>query len=388
MSVWTIHDMHDVLFGVDSRLQLGEKLKGYGATKVLLFHDEVMGPLGYVDELVKIIKDAGMDVVTYKGAPGEPNSDNVDKVVEFARAEKIDAMVGLGGGAAMDTTKLAGKVIANGGKTTDYLGGYTAIAAGSKKFSPMILLPTTSGTGSEVSYGLMCQNNDNGVKTFALHPATLAIIDPTYTFKLPPAVTAFTGIDAFCHCAECLCNSVAMPNYLADAIAREGMRLSFKYLPKVFDNPDDVEARTMMSAAAMLGGQAITLRKTSIGHAVSNQLSDNYHTPHGIGTSVGIDVQARYNVKGDPGTTRIWAECMGIACPEDADMEAVGNEVVAKLEALLKKVGLKNMKQMDIPESFCDMIADNVAKDKKWAIVPNPPDFDLLRKVIKESYDY
>ncbi len=388
MSTWQIHDLHDVLFGIDSRLQLGEKLKGYGATKVLLFHDEAMKPLGYVDELVKVVKDAGVDIVTYQGAPGEPKSGNVDAVVAFAKEEQIDAIVGLGGGAAMDTAKLAGKVLANGGKTTDYLGGYTALGTGNKLFSPMILLPTTSGTGSEVSYGLMCENENNGVKTFTLHPATLAIIDPWYTFKLPAAVTAFTGIDSFCHCAECLCNSAAMPNWMADAIAKEGMRMSYQYLPKAYETPEDEEARARMSLAAMLGGQAITLRKTSIGHAVANQLSDNYHFPHGVGCSVGIDVQARYNVLGDPDTTRIWAECMGIPCDADADMTAVGNIVVEKVEELLKRVGLKNMKELGVEESFCDVIADNVAKDKKWAIVPNPPDFDLLRKVIKESYDY
>lgn len=388
MSMQSIHDLHDALFGMDSRFQTGEKLKEYGAMRVLLLHDEAMKPLGHADELEEIIRKAGIEVCMYQMAPGEPDSDNVQLVVEFALKHKIDGIVGLGGGACMDTAKLVGKTIANGGRVVDYLGGYTAIGSGSKRFNPIVLLSTTSGTGSEVSYGLMTKNVETGKKIFAVHPGTLAILDPYYTIKLPKSVTAFTGIDAFCHSAECLCNSVAMPNWMADIMSIKSIELVMKYLPIAYDDGENLEARSAMSYAAMLGGYAITLRKTTFGHAIANQLSDKYHFPHGIGVSCGIAAVARYNVTGDPASTKLWAPAMGIACPENADLEQVGRQVVEKLDAMQKHIGLKNMKELGVEESFLDVIVDNVAADKKWAIVPNPPKFELVREVLKKSYDY
>lgn len=385
---WKIHDLHDAIFGVDSRKQAGEILKGLGGTKALLVCGPNIHALGYPEELIGILKEAGIETVLYVKEEGEPTGDMVNKGVAIAREEKIDAIVGLGGGSSMDTAKMIGKVLANDAqRAEDLLGGYTALNVGTKVFSPVLLLSTTAGTGSEVSWGLMCENMDNLKKTFSVHPATYAIIDPTYYTTLPKEITATCGMDSLAHSLESLCNSVAMPHPLADMYCREGISASCKGMVAAYNDPNDIEARSYMAYAAMIGGSAITLRKTNLGHAVSNQLVDYYHFSHGVAVSIGLMAQLMYNIEKDPVSSALIAPCMGIACPEDADRKAVGQAIYDKIFKMQKDMGVKNMKELNVPEEFCDTIAENVSKDKKWAIVPNPPDFDYLRVVLHQIWD-
>lgn len=385
---WKIHDLHDAIFGVDSRKQAGEILKSLGGTKALLVCGPNINALGYPEELIGILKESGIETVLYVKDEGEPTGDMVNKGVAIARAEKIDAIVALGGGSSMDTAKMIGKVLANNAeRAEDLLGGYTALNVGTKVFSPVLLLSTTAGTGSEVSWGLMCENMDNLKKTFSVHPGTYAILDPTYYTTLPKDITATCGMDSLAHSLESLCNSVAMPHPLADMYCREGISASCKGMVAAYNDPNDIEARSYMAYAAMIGGSAITLRKTNLGHAVSNQLVDYYHFSHGVAVSVGLMAQLMYNIEKDPVSSSLIAPCMGIECPEGADLKAVGQKIYDKIYKMQKDMGVKNMKELNVPEEFCDTIAENVSKDKKWAIVPNPPDFDYLRVVLHQIWN-
>lgn len=385
---WKIHDLHEAIFGVDSRKQAGEILKSLGGTKALLVCGPNINALGYPEELIGILKEAGIETVLYVKDEGEPTGDMVNKGVAIARAEKIDSIVALGGGSSMDTAKMIGKVLANNaGRAEDLLGGYTALNVGTKVFSPVLLLSTTAGTGSEVSWGLMCENMDNLKKTFSVHPGTYAILDPTYYTTLPKEITATCGMDSLAHSLESLCNSVAMPHPLADMYCREGISASCKGMVAAYNDPNDIEARSYMAYAAMIGGSAITLRKTNLGHAVSNQLVDYYHFSHGVAVSVGLMAQLMYNTEKDPVSSSLIAPCMGIECPEGADLKEVGQKIYDKIYKMQKDMGVKNMKELNVPEEFCDTIAENVSKDKKWAIVPNPPDFDYLRVVLHQIWN-
>lgn len=385
---WKIHDLHDAIFGVDSRKQAGEILKSLGGTKALLVCGPNINALGYPEELIGILKEAGIETVLYVKDEGEPTGDMVNKGVAIARAEKIDSIVALGGGSSMDTAKMIGKVLANNaGRAEDLLGGYTALNVGTKVFSPVLLLSTTAGTGSEVSWGLMCENMDNLKKTFSVHPGTYAILDPTYYTTLPKEITATCGMDSLAHSLESLCNSVAMPHPLADMYCREGISASCKGMVAAYNDPNNIEARSYMAYAAMIGGSAITLRKTNLGHAVSNQLVDYYHFSHGVAVSVGLMAQLMYNTEKDPVSSSLIAPCMGIECPEGADLKEVGQRIYDKIYKMQKDMSVKNMKELNVPEEFCDTIAENVSKDKKWAIVPNPPDFDYLRVVLHQIWN-
>lgn len=385
---WTIHNIHDGAFGMGCRVKVADYLQEFGARNTILIYDHIMRELGYLSEMEEIIASSGAICHSYQAQGEEPTSSGVDAFVSFCREHHADAIVALGGGSTMDTAKLTGKVLANGGSVLDYLGGYTELSVGNRVFQPIICVPTTAGTGSESCWGIMCLNEATGIKTYTRHPVTRAVVDPYYCMKLPAYITAYTGMDALAQCAECLVNTYAMPNRMADMLSREGLAAAIEYLPRAVHDPDDETAREMMCWSAMVSGYAITLRKTSSGHAIANQISDHYHLPHGVGVSCGMAALARYNVTGDPKTTRIWAPYFGVACSEGSDMQTVGEAVVRKLDALQKDIGMQSMKALGIPESFCDEAAERISRDKKWEIVPNAPDFALLRQCLHASWDY
>lgn len=223
MATWKVHDLHDAIYGVDSRKQTGELLKGFDAKKALLVVGPNIRPL-YADEMVGILADAGIETVIYEKAEGEPTGDMVNLGVKIARENGIDSIVAIGGGSSCDTAKMIGKVLANNAeRAEDLLGGYTALNVGNNVFKPVILLSATAGTGSEVSYGLMCENMDNLKKTFCIHPGTIGIIDPVYHITQPKDITACCGMDSLAHSLESLCNSVAMPNMHADMYCKEAL---------------------------------------------------------------------------------------------------------------------------------------------------------------------
>lgn len=384
---WKIHDLHDGIFGLDTRKQTGEILKGYGASRVLVVCGPNIKKLGYADELVDILTDAGIESVVYVKSEGEPTGDMVNKGAAIARENKVNGIVGLGGGSSMDTAKMIGKVLANdAGRAEDLLGGYTALNVGSKKYEPVLLLSTTAGTGSEVSYGLMCENMDNLKKTFCIHSGTYAVIDPYYHRTQPKDITACCGLDALAHSLESLCNSSAMVNPLADMYCKEGIRATWDNLYRAYSDPDDIEARSGMAYAAMIGGSAITLRKTNLGHAISNQLVDYYHFSHGVAVSIGLIAQVKYNIEKDPASSALIGPCMGIHVDGSSDLKAVGREIYERIHKLSRDMGVKNMSELGVPEEFCDTIADNVSKDTKWTIVPNPPDFEYLRVILHQIW--
>ena len=384
-----IREVRDAVISKDARKCTGEKLLKYGCSRALLLYDKVMGESGYAAELEQIIKASDIEVFPYCVADGEPTSSETDKILDYFNAVKADGIVALGGGSTIDSAKIVGKVIANGGRTIDYLEGYaTAFTKGTKRFSPIIGMPTTGGTGAEVCWGFMCDNEENGIKTFGVNPCTMAIVDPIYSLSVPPYITAFTGMDALAQCAESLCNTYAIPNPLCDIFCREGLSIAWKYLPVAVREPDNLEARQKMLWAATLSGYVLNMRKTHLGHAVANQISDAYHLPHGVGTGCGLAVQARYNALKSPEIIKVWAPLFGVDCPDDADMKVVGAEVVKAIDDFQKEIGLHTMKELGISKDFCDLAADNIAKDKKWLVVPNPPDFDAVRTALHESWDY
>lgn len=384
-----VHDIHDAYFGENARLETGRALVSGGCTKALILYDRAMKAPGFVSELEEIIEKSYIETASYEIPDGESRSSEVDRIVEFFRENGCDGIAALGGGSTIDYAKMTGKVLANGGKATDYLGGYTtAYTTGTKRFSPVIGIPTTGGTGSESCWGLMCLNEDNGKKTFAVHPCSLAICDPVYSVSMPAYVTAFSGMDALAQCAESLCNTHAIKNAFADCLCREGAALAYKYLPIAVKEPENLLAREKMLEAAFYSGYVLSMRKSSIGHSLANQISDAFHQPHGVGVGCGMAVQARYNVKGAPEITKVWAPLFGVDCPDGADLEAVGLEIMRRIDELQHEIGMKNMKALGIPKEFCATAADNIAGDTKWKIVPNPPDFDLLRQCIFDAWDY
>lgn len=384
MATWLNEMIPAALFGVDARLETGKKLKGYGCKRVLLFADELMVQMKFADELVKCINDEGIEAEIFEVKMGEPTAQRCDAAYEELKDKEFDGVVGLGGGATMDLTKVVCKLFANGGKTDDYMG--YGNPAGNTNYAPLIELPTTAGTGSEVNTGAMCTSS-NGNKGAVAQLATLAIIDPVYTYSVPAAVTAFTGVDALGHLTENLFNTENQEQLISDMMAMRGIETVFKWLPEAYKDGSNKEARKQMSYAALLGGYCMRVRKLTFGHSMANQFSDKYHLPHGICAGLGLAAVVRYGVQNIPSFTRQLACALGIAVPENGDLKEVGAQIVKKYDELLKSLGMKSMKEHGMEKEFIETMVENIKGDTKWKIM-TPPDFDLMKQAMYDAYDY
>lgn len=382
MSIWNINVNCGIVFGEDSRLTVGEKLKSYGASTALLLYDMAMEQFGYKSELEKAITDADIKVISYQVEEGEPAAQKTDRAYEFVKDQGVDAIVAVGGGSTMDTGKMIGKLLANGGRTRDY---QNVPNVGINVFRPIITLPSTAGTGAELTPYLTCATEDGKKGGVGNTPVTCAIVDPVLTYELPKAVTANTGIDALCHAAEVLCNCTCIPHPFADLVCMDVIRTIFKWLPVAYEDGSNREARRWMSYAATMAGYALSLRMISFGHPIANQISDRFHTPHGAGCAIGMTAFAHYNIEKNPEWIRLNAKCLGIE-QKDRTYDEVAAQVVNAYDNLCKSCGMKNIKELGAEEASIDQIVENLRNDRNLAYHPCPPDLAHLRSVLHEIY--
>lgn len=279
--------------GVGTLDQL-ETLLG-GAGDVLLVHDAGIAATG-LPERVRHAAGAGTRVQSFVAPAGEPTVAIVNAAGRAARALQSPVVIGLGGGTALDIAKLAAGLSA----VDDGIEAYLLGAAVLPQRARMIAIPTTSGTGSEVTR--TCILSDNvGRKLWvwadALTPEAV-ILDPELTTTLPPALTLSTGLDAFAHALEA-CTGQAR-NHVNEACGLHAIRLARGALERAVVNPADVEARQAMQEAALLGGMAIDSGGTGIAHTIGHALGSLYHAPHGIAVALGLQASLRWSVAGQP----------------------------------------------------------------------------------------
>jgi alcohol dehydrogenase class IV len=232
--------------------------------------------------LVDILHAAGVTAQCFT-IPGEPTVELIQQGAEIAKAERCDLVIGFGGGSAMDAGKAIAAMSTNPGVVLDYLeviGGGKSLTAPSL---PMIAIPTTSGTGSEVTRNAVVGSNDKHVKVSMRSPWMLpriALVDPELTLQLPPAITASTGLDALTQLIEpFVCN---VPNPIVDAICRSGITTAAGSLRRAYFHGDDQQARENMSLASLFGGLALANAKLGAVHGFASVLGGMYPAPHGV----------------------------------------------------------------------------------------------------------
>ncbi|RPI12577.1 MAG: iron-containing alcohol dehydrogenase, partial [Acidobacteriales bacterium] len=229
----------------------------------------------------EIATGLGLDCVPY-AVPGEPTVDLVRQGVQLAREERCDVVIGLGGGSAIDAAKAIAALVPNSGEPLDYLEVVGKGRALEKPSLPFIAVPTTAGTGSEVTRNAVLASPDHRVKASLRSPymlARLAVVDPELTYDLPPAVTASTGLDALTQLIEPYVSSRANP--MTDSLCVEGMRRAARSLPRAFADGRDGEARLDMSLASLFGGLALANAGLGAVHGFAAPIGGAFEAPHG-----------------------------------------------------------------------------------------------------------
>lgn len=338
-----------VLFGPGQRRQIPRIVAEIG-DHVLMVTDARMATTPEFIELVETIAAQGVSVSTYAGTePDLPRGNGVEITERFGAAA-IDAIVGIGGGSCMDLAKVASVVLANGGDVRDYYGEFVVPAPG----CPVITVPTTGGTGAEVTCISVIFDEDKGMKVGVASPhlqARCAVIDPELTVTCPPGLTAAAGADALSHLVESFTGRAKNPtaddvaatlyagkNLLADTYARTGLALLNTALPAVAVRPGDLQARSDTLFGAYCAGMAINTAGTAGAHAIQSPIGNLTHTPHGFGISALLPYVMRYNLPTRVPEFAEMGRVFGVTNPAQTEL-AQAHSAITRIEEILAALG-------------------------------------------------
>ncbi len=303
-----------------------------------------------------------------------PNPDvtEVDACADVIRKEGIDFVVALGGGSSMDCAKAAASIALTEDSIRKYHGTGEAMP---QEHLPIIAVPTTAGTGSEVTCVSVLTDHANQKKSPIVSDGfypSYAIIDPELTYTMPPKVTAGTGIDVLAHALEGYWSKGHQP--ICDACAIHAAGLVFEYLYRAYENPTDEEAREKMCEASVIAGLAFTLPKTTSSHACSFPLTNLHHIPHGEACGLTLDYFARINKDVEGGRVQDLAKKLGF---KDVD------DMADAIHELKEKMGLRNdLKDLDLTDEQVD---DLVRISRHPNLYNNP--VDITDEMLREMYE-
>ena len=276
-----------VKFGPGRIGELGEACLSLGVKNPLLVTDKVLAQLDITQKALAILKSSGFESSVFFDVDPNPNETNLEAALVVYNDGNHDAVIAFGGGSAVDLGKMVAFMSGQSRQIWDFedIGDWWT-RANSEAISPIIAVPTTAGTGSEVGRASVITNSKTNEKKIIFHPKVLpsvVICDPELTVGMPSFVTAGTGLDAFAHCVE----AFSSPHYhpMSQGIAVEGMKLVIENLPKAYNNPKDLQARSNMMSAAMMGATAFQKGLGAI-HALSHPIGALYNTHHGTTNAV------------------------------------------------------------------------------------------------------
>ncbi len=299
---------------------------------------------GTVDRLLEMVRKKTDILLVYDKIDPNPSLESVMKGAETARKNNIDCVIGLGGGSSLDTAKGIAAMAVNDGTLWDYTAsGSGAGKSLARKPLPLIAIPTTAGTGSEMNKTTVITNYDKkekiGVRTDF---ANQAYVDPELTLSIPPIHTAEQGFDAFCHCFEAFLSVKANP--MSDILAAEGIRQIFRWLPEAVKNGADIEARYYVSLGSALGGMLLYLSSATAAHTLEHMISGlNPAISHGGGLAMIFDAFHSKMAENTPHRYAQAADILGIGCGSKSD-EAKAEALVDNLRSWKSDLGLGDLK--------------------------------------------
>lgn len=361
---------------------LAEQAKQFGAKNVLLVSDAILLRTGMVDAVKKYLADGGLAVDVFTDVEPEPSIENIERGLDFMKGREFDLVVGLGGGSVMDVSKLMAVLPANPGPVRDYMGPHLLKKPG----IPTIQIPTTSGTGAEVTVNAVFKDKAMKLKKVVVSPfimPALAIVDPVLTLSVPAATTAASGMDALTHAIEAFTAVKSIPQsdiYAVDAISRIS-----KSLRKAVARGSDIDARYEMSLGSLFGGIANGVASVGAVHGLSYPLGGEYHIPHGVSNALMLPYVMRKVIIGDSEKFARIAELMGENI-RGISVFAAAEKAVDAVVKLSGDVGIPlHLRDFDIPREVIPGWA-KLAIETQDRLLGNTPR-KLTEKDIREIYE-
>lgn len=348
-----------IISGIGSTAEIIKELNDLHAKKVLLITDPGLVQAGVAQQVVEMLKQAAVEVEIFDAVEPDPSIQVATKAAEMAKNVKANVLIALGGGSAIDTAKSAALLVTNGGYLKDYAGVNKVV----KPILPLIAVPTTAGTGSEVTIFAVMSDPEKQEKftiSSALIAPAVAVLDPLLTLKLPPSVTAFTGMDALTHAIEAFTSSIAQPP--TDALALSAIKLVLKHLPVAVGRGDNIKARDGMLQASLLAGIAFNNAFLGLAHAIASPLGGHFHVPHGLANAVMLPYVMEYNL---PTAVRRYAEigcALGLQAVGDTP-RAVAEKTVAAITQLARDINIpEKLSNIGAKEELLPLVARDALK--------------------------
>ncbi|MCQ2582823.1 MAG: iron-containing alcohol dehydrogenase [Treponema sp.] len=326
--------------------------------KALIVTGKIITKSGLVQKLQDFLVSLKIDSVIFNDLPGEPDDLMINAGLKIYKDQHCDFIIGLGGGTPLDTAKAIGAMSVLPGNLIDYAGKEIKGV-----FPPLVLIPTTAGTGSEATKFFVYTDTKTDAKLLlkgdALLPE-LAIVDFNYTISSPVGITVATGMDALTHAVEAYTSKKANP--LTDIYCLDAIKKIFKYLPKAAADGNDKEARSNMAIAAYEAGVCINNSSVTLVHGMSRPIGALFHVPHGISNAMLIVECLRFALDGALDRFAILAKEIGAAKNEDDDRAAAEKFLVA-LENLTKELKIPTLKEYGIDIAKFKAVEEKMASD-------------------------
>lgn len=359
--------------------QIGDEALQFGTGKVLMVTDKTIVDLRLHEVVVRSLETSGFEVSLFSDVEQEPHLDTARNVQRRVRADNFSLIVGLGGGSAMDMAKVAFLTGTNPGDIKEYMTGTPVRHEG----LPCILLPTTSGTGSEVSPFIVLSEEDT--KLFVSLPylyTTVALVDPLLSVTMPPQVTAATGLDALSHAMDGL---IGKPGPLTEALSFKAVELVFQYLERACTDGMDLRARYGMSFASVLGMMAYTQGGGLYAHSCSYVLTIKNKTPHGTGCGVTLPYTLLFNFEFVKG---LLARISRIIEPGFQGTEdELAFQTIMNFRKLLGRVGMPTtIKELGISKDFLPEFAEALVEKYYRAKNPRPMSLEEARRFVEAMW--
>jgi alcohol dehydrogenase len=378
LSAFDFNPQTRVIFGPGTIDQLGELARGLGGTRILLVTDKGLAEAGHEQHGINALVEAGLHVAVFDDVTPNPTTDDVDRALALAREQRVDLIVGLGGGSSMDCAKGVNFLFSNGGRMEDYWG----VGKATRPMLPMIAVPTTAGTGSEAQSFAIIANPQTHMKMACgdkKAACRIAILDPALTVTMPKSVTAVTGIDAVSHAVETYVTTRRNP--ISQMFSLRAWRLLSQGFPQVLDNPQDVDARGAMLLGSHLAGAAIENSMLGATHALANPLSAHFGLTHGIAIGIMLPHVIRYNAETVGGMYGELAAEAGLCEAGDPEAPKILADYV---KALVARTGAPtSLAECDVDRALFVEMAEEA--EAQWTRNFNPRPVD--RSLLKELYE-
>jgi alcohol dehydrogenase class IV len=399
-TVWTFHTAGEFIFGRNAVRKLGDIAASNGWRRVLIVTDPILVRAGLLEPIHAPLSEAAVSVEVFSGGEPEPSLRAARACIEEARAFKPDAVLGLGGGSNMDLGKICATVLTHGGDPRDYVGDGKV----SGPILPVVAVPTTAGTGSEVSAASVLTDTDQHIKVGILSNhlrPRVALVDPLLTVSCPPKVTADSGIDALTHAIEAYTavdnEHFPLPHGeytvyqgrhpLADVLAEKAIALIGQHLRRAVAHGQDLEAREGMALAASFAGMAFSNVGVAVVHALEYPVGGATHCSHGAGNGLLLPYVMRFNLPARTARFAVIARLLG------EDVSGVSEPVAAEraitsIEKLREDIGIPlRLRDLKVTQEQLRPFAEKAFGIKRILRVnPRPVTVEDLEEILRWAW--